>query len=291
MSHQSLTVIGATGTLSVPVIKQLINKGVSVTAVVRNVEKARTLLPEETEIVYGDVEDKESLIKALRGSEHVYVHLNTTSLDANLSFHPEREGVRNIVAAAEQNQVKQLIQIGGIESLRPEFSLEGRQLKTSLIREQGMSYLKESNIAHTFLLCSFFVDSFPVYIQERTFALFGNLKHSLYFTNTHQLANSILNAIGNPETFNRSFAIQGKEGMSFPEAARRFIHNFNPDITIEHYPIEAIRQMGLPEEQAEFMEHMMLFVDQLAEQPIQDESWKILGAPKLSFDEFVKQLK
>ncbi|GAL19465.1 hypothetical protein JCM19235_821 [Vibrio maritimus] len=79
--------------------------------------------------------------------------------------------------------------------------------------------------------------------------------------------------------------------MSFPEAARRFIHNFNPDITIEHYPIEAIRQMGLPEEQAEFMEHMMLFVDQLAEQPIQDESWKILGAPKLSFDEFVKQLK
>ncbi|GAL26819.1 hypothetical protein JCM19239_35 [Vibrio variabilis] len=129
-----------------------------------------------------------------------------------------------------------------------------------------MSYLKESNIAHTFLLCSFFVDSFPVYIQERTFALFGNLKHSLYFTNTHQLANSILNAIGNPETFNRSFAIQGKEGMSFPEAARRFIHNFNPDITIEHNPIEAIRQMGLPEEQAEFMEHMMLFVEQLAEQ-------------------------
>lgn len=92
MSHQSLTVIGATGTLSVPVIKQLINKGVSVTAVVRNVEKARTLLPEETEIVYGDVEDKESLIKALRGSEHVYVHLNTTSLDANLSFHLSVKG-------------------------------------------------------------------------------------------------------------------------------------------------------------------------------------------------------
>lgn len=290
MSNKTLTIIGATGNLSVPVIKQLVTKGVKVKAIVRNLDKAKTMLPAEVELVYGDVEDVESLNTALKDSEYVYIHLNTTSLDPNLPFHPEREGIKNIVAAAEQNEIKQLIQIGGIESLHPEFATAGLQLKTSLIRDQGMSYIKSSAIPHTFLFCSFFADSFPLYVQEKVFAIIGELTHPLYFTNTSQLANSLYNAIANPAALNRSFAIQGKEGMTFPEAAQRFVAQFDPEITIEHFPIAAIAQMGMPTEQAEFMEHMMLFVEQLSEQAVAGETQQILGQPEMGFDDFVKQL-
>ena len=290
MSNKTLTVIGATGNLSVPVIKQLVDKGVSVKAVVRNLDKAKSLLPSDVELVYGDVENLESLKIALKNSDHVYIHLNTTSLDENLAFHPEREGVKNIVTAAEYNNVKQLIQIGGIESLHPEFAIEGLTLKTSLIRDQGMSYLKASNIPHTLLFCSFFADSFPLYVQDKMFAIIGDLKYPLYFTNTNQLANSLLNAIANPDALNCSFAIQGKEGMTFPEAAKRFIAAYDSEIVIEQLPIDAIPHMGMPKEQALFMEHMMLFVEQLSERAVATKSQQILGEPALGFDEFVKQL-
>ena len=290
MSNKTLTVIGATGNLSVPVIKRLVEKGVSVKAVVRNMEKAKELLPSTVELVYGDVENITSLNTALTGSEQVYIHLNTTSLDEGLPFHPEREGVKNIVAAAEKNNVKQLIQIGGIESLHPEFAIEGRPLITSLIRDQGMSYLKASSIPHTLLFCSFFADSFPLYVQDQLFAIIGDLKYPLYFTNTSQLADNLYNAIANSETFNRSFAIQGKESMTFTEAAERFVKHFDPGITIEKFPIEAIAHMGLPEEQAKFMKHMMLFVEQLSEQNVAGKSQQVLGKPEIGFDDFIKQL-
>ncbi|WP_281560534.1 NAD(P)H-binding protein [Thalassomonas sp. RHCl1] len=290
MSNKTLTVIGATGNLSVPVIKRLVEKGVSVKAVVRNLDKAKLLLPPAVELVYGDVENLASLNTALAGSEQVYIHLNTTSLDESLPFHPERDGVKNIVTAAENNNVKQLIQIGGIESLHPEFAVEGLALKTSLIRDQGMSYVKASGIPHTLLFCSFFADSFPLYVQDKLFAIIGDLKYPLYFTNTNQLANSLYKAIANPDACNRSFAIQGREAMTFPEAAKRFVKHFDPEIAIEQFPIEAIAQMGMPEEQAMFMEHLMLFVEQLSEQAVAGESQQVLGEPEMGFDDFIKQL-
>ena len=68
---KEITIIGATGTLGLPVTKELNNKGVNVKAVVRDVEKAKEILPENVEVVYGDVSDKESLTKALTDSETI----------------------------------------------------------------------------------------------------------------------------------------------------------------------------------------------------------------------------
>ena len=289
-NQKSLTIIGATGKLSVPLIERLLAKNVKIKAVVRNLDKAKALLPESVQLVVGNVEDVQSLKSALQGTKHLYIHLNTTSLDADLPFHPEREGVANIVEAAKHNGVKQLLQIGGIESLHPDFAVQGMQLKTSLIRDQGMAKVKSSGIPYTLLYCSFFLDSFPLYIQDRLFAIFGELKHPLYFVNTAILAQSIYRAIGNPHAFNRAFAVQGKEGLTFPEAAKRFLDNYDPEVVIENFPLETINHLGLPAEDAAFMAHMMRFVEQLKEEFVAQETWQILGEPDIDIESFAKKM-
>ena len=287
-TNKTLTIVGATGKLSVPIIHRLLETGTQIKAVVRNLEKAKKLLPEAVNLVYGDVEDVHSLKKAFQGTDHIYIHLNTTSLNPNLPFYSEREGVKNIVEAAKHNGVQQIMQIGGIESLHRDFAVEGMQLKTSLIRDQGMECIKESGIPYTFLFCSFFLDSFPLYIQDKQFAVIGDLKHPVYFINTTILAQTIYRAIGNVNAYHQSFAVQGKEGIPFPEAAKRFVDVYDPEVTVENYPIAAIKAMGLPPEEEAFMEHIMTFVEQLKEEPVAEETWRILGEPDMNLEAFAR---
>ena len=290
-TNKTLTVIGATGNLSVPVIHCLLNKGTQVKAIVRNLDKAKELLLESVEIVYGNVEDVHNLKQAFQGSDHIYISLNTTSLNPDLPFHTEREGVKNIVEAAKHNGVKQIMQIVGIDSLHEEFATKGMVYKTNLIRIPGMEAIKKSGIPYTFFHCSVFLDSFPVFIQENHFAIIGDHKYPIYYTNTSDLALNIFNAIGNPQAFNKVYAVQGKEGVLFEEAAKRFAAVYAPEVTVGVYPLSTIKEMGLPPEDEAFMEHMLSYVEQLKEEPVAERTWKELGEPETGIEAFAQALK
>jgi len=290
-AKKTLTVVGATGNLAIPIIHRLLEKGVQIKAVVRNLEKAKEFLPQDVEIVYGDVTDVNSLKDAFKDSQHIYISLNTTSLNPDLPFHIEREGVKNVVDAAKCNQVRQIMQIVGIDSLHEEFAVKGMIYKTNLIRIPGMEYIKNSGIAYTFYHCSFFLDSFPVFIEDKQFAIIGEHKYPIYYTNTTDLALNIHNTIDNPKSYNKSYAVQGKEGVPFPEAARRFVQIYDPEISVEVYPLHTIKEMGLPPEEEAFMEHMLTYVEQLKEEPVAENTWKDLGQPQMTIETFAQALK
>lgn len=65
-------VTGATGTVGAAVVSQLLAAGRPVRALVRDVARARTLLPAEVELVAGDVTDRPSVDAAVRGCEAVF---------------------------------------------------------------------------------------------------------------------------------------------------------------------------------------------------------------------------
>ena len=288
---KKITVIGATGQLGLPVTKELNKKGVKVKAIVRDIEKAKTLLPEQVEIVFGDVADKNSLRNALIGTDTIYLTLNTTNWDEELPFHTEREGIMNVIDVSKELGVNHIIQIVGIDSSNPEFATKGMTYKTNLIRKPAMDYMKKSGINYTYLHCSFFLDSFPMFIQDGEFAIIGNHQFPMFYTNTIDLAENIYHSIGNSNAYKQSFTVQGKEGISFPEAAREFLSVYNPDIKVTEYPMEIIKQLGLPSvDEEQFMEHMLTYVEQLKEEQISESTWKVLGEPKLSIKRFAETL-
>jgi hypothetical protein len=114
----------------------------------------------------------------------------------------------------------------------------------------------------------------------------------MYYTNTSDLAENIFNGIGNKKAFNKAYTVQGKEGMSFPEAAKNFLSAYNPNIKVVELPMETIEHIGLPSKDDElFMEHMLTYVEQLKEKFVSENTWKELGEPKLSITDFAIKLK
>lgn len=67
-----ILVTGATGTVGWPIARDLAARGDSVRALVRDVERARGLLPDGVEPVRGDVTERDSVRRAVAGAEIVY---------------------------------------------------------------------------------------------------------------------------------------------------------------------------------------------------------------------------
>lgn len=72
MPNDLVLVTGATGLIGNAVAKKLAASGSQVRALVRDVERARPLLPTEVELVRGDVTDPPSIAAAVKGARHVY---------------------------------------------------------------------------------------------------------------------------------------------------------------------------------------------------------------------------
>jgi uncharacterized protein YbjT (DUF2867 family) len=288
---KKITIIGATGHLGHRVTAKLVEKGVDVTAIVRDPVSAKSKLPSQVHLVQGDVSDPSSLTSALQGTKTLYITLNTESLDTSLPFHTEREGVINVVAAAKEAGVQHIMQIAGVDTAYPEFSVEGMAYGTNAIRKGGIEAIKASGIPYTFFYCSFFLDSLPKFLMDNQLAVIGNHVHPIWFTNSSDLADLVFNAIGNEAAKNKEFAVQGRQAMTYTEAATEFLSTYAPEAEVVELPMDAVGQMGLPDEQATFIEHVLTFVQQLREEHVSEETWEVLGAPKHTISSFAEELR
>ncbi len=98
-------VIGATGGTGFQVVKQALDKGLQVTAFVRNPSKL-TLAHENLKTVQGDVLDKESLARAVAGHQAVACCLGAPAFKA---ARLRSQGTENIVAAMQECGVSRLV--------------------------------------------------------------------------------------------------------------------------------------------------------------------------------------
>lgn len=288
---KKITIIGATGHLGHRVTAKLSEKGAEVTAIVRDPAAAKSALPDVVRLVQGDVSDLAGLTSALQGTETLYITLNTESLDTTLPFHTEREGVFNIVEAANDADVQHIMQIAGVDYAHPEFSTEGMAYGTNAIRKGGIEAIKASGIPYTFFYCSFFLDSLPKLLMDNQLAVIGNHVHPIWFTNSSDLAELVFNAIGNDAAKNKEFAVQGQQAKTYTEAATEFLETYAPEAEVMQLPMEALGEMGLPEEQAAFIEHVLRFVQQLREEKVDSETREVLGLPKHTIASFAKELR
>lgn len=96
-------VTGATGLVGHAIVSSLGSRGVPTRALVRDLDKARQLLPDSVELSAGDITDPSSLGNALEGCTHVYHAAGLPEqwlLDATRFEQVNVGGTRNMVEAA-----------------------------------------------------------------------------------------------------------------------------------------------------------------------------------------------
>ncbi len=103
-------VAGATGETGRRIVAQLVDRGISVRALVRDPEKARTVLPEGVELVMGDVLRVDTLQAAIADCTIVFCATGARpSLDPTGPYLVDFEGTKNLVNAAKAANIEHFV--------------------------------------------------------------------------------------------------------------------------------------------------------------------------------------
>jgi uncharacterized protein YbjT (DUF2867 family) len=290
-SGKTLTIIGATGKMAVPLVHYLHGRGHRLKIISSRPDRARAILPRGLEIVFGDVLRRSSLDDALRGTRHLYINLSTNSVRPDLPFYAEREGVANIVAAADRAGVAQILQMSSLELLHKEFNADGFVYNRSFIRDQGHQYLFASNIPYTLFYCSAFLDIIPWHIIKGRFMAIGPKPFPVYATNSHDYARLVEAAIGHKPALYGKFPVQGSEADPFYDLARRFLEVYRPGTPFRGLPVGAGKILAALKPGMKIVIHANRFLGQYRERLVAHETWDTLGKPEMDVEKFALHLK
>ncbi|WP_309741581.1 SDR family oxidoreductase, partial [Chamaesiphon sp. OTE_20_metabat_361] len=108
-------VAGATGETGRRIVRELVKREIPVRAMVRDLDKARTILPAEVELVVGDVLNLESITAALGDSTVILCATGAKpSLDPTGPYQVDFEGTKNLVNAAKSHNIEQFVFVSSL---------------------------------------------------------------------------------------------------------------------------------------------------------------------------------
>lgn len=124
----TILVTGATGTVGQHVTKLLVERGGSVRALTRNLERARPKMPEGVQMVTGDLMKPETLQEALQGVKGIFLITSSDEPNADLNTDPE------MVALAEAAGVVRVDVLVGDEEGPVEDKLRASGMQWTLVK-------------------------------------------------------------------------------------------------------------------------------------------------------------
>ena len=108
-------VAGATGKTGRHIVRQLIDNGVPVTALVRDIDRARTILPATAKLVVGNVLKPASFSSALNDCSVLICATGASpSLDPTGPYKIDYEGTKNLVDAAKESGIEHFVLVSSL---------------------------------------------------------------------------------------------------------------------------------------------------------------------------------
>ncbi|MBW4611744.1 MAG: NAD(P)H-binding protein [Desmonostoc vinosum HA7617-LM4] len=108
-------VAGATGETGRRIVEELVARSIPVRALVRDTEKAKSILPPDVELVIGDVLQPESLTAALGDSTVVLCATGAKpSFDPTGPYKVDFEGSKNLVNAAKAKNIEHFVFVSSL---------------------------------------------------------------------------------------------------------------------------------------------------------------------------------
>lgn len=226
-----ILVIGGTGMLGQPVTMELIKESFDVRLFTTNAERAREIFADKVEYTTGNVDDPDSLKKAMEGCEYVYINLKGGPGDTDY-IRVEEHGSKNIYAAANETGIKKIVQISGA-------NVDEKNARHIIIRVklEAERALKASGITYTILRPSWFCESLPLFLRHNKAVYIGSGKTSFYFLAAPDYARIVAKCFQTNRADNKTLSIFGPEPMPISEALRRFLSIAYPDAKIDHLSV------------------------------------------------------
>ncbi|MDJ0695724.1 NAD(P)H-binding protein [Mastigocoleus sp. MO_188.B34] len=108
-------VAGATGETGRRIVRELVARNIPVRALVRDIEQAKTILPESTELIQADVLKSETFVSSLEGCNVLLCATGARpSLDPSGPYKVDYEGTKNLVDAAKSQGIEHFVLVSSM---------------------------------------------------------------------------------------------------------------------------------------------------------------------------------
>jgi uncharacterized protein YbjT (DUF2867 family) len=142
-------VAGATGETGRRIVQELVKRNIPVRALVRNMEKARGILPDAAELVVGDVLKPETLSVALGDSTVVLCATGAApGFDPTAPYKVDYEGTKNLVDTAKAKGIEHFVLVSSIGASQFFHPLNLFWL-ILVWKKQAEEYIQKSGLTYT----------------------------------------------------------------------------------------------------------------------------------------------
>lgn len=281
---EKVAFIGATGMLGKPVAAKLAGSGFKVTASVRDLEKAKKVLPENISLVQGDLRDIDSLKKVIEKADAVYLNVAVAPNEKNANFHPESDGIRNVIAVIKEYGNKRLCYLSSILQ-NYETSWWAIQIK-----KEAVDIIKNSGVTYTIFYPSTFMETLLVSIQGSKLMIAGTPKYKNYWIAADDYASQVAKVLKDASDANEEYFIQGLEALTFIEAGQKFINSYQrKSLKLSKAPIQMLKFIGVFVPKVSYAANIINSINNYPETFQAEETWKALGKPSITIEQFAKQ--
>lgn len=278
---ETILVIGATGMLGEPVARRLAKDGHTVRVMSRELEKVKAVFDSDTfQCVEGNVEDEESLKKAISGCTGVHLSLSGSG---------EQQGAAVASRVApETTGLKRITVITGATTCEENAWFPGTRAKL-----ESEKAIKASGVPYTIFRCTMFMESLPKWTKGGRAYIIGHQPTLWHWVAAKDYANMVARAYSNLEASkNKTLYVYGPESMTMEQALNIYIPLCAPDTTIQHVPFWLMRLVSwMPGK--EHLRNVILpwmgyfsKVEELGGQADIAESNEILGAPTATVNDW-----
>lgn len=280
--------IGATGVLGKPVAIELLQAGFEITALVRDTDKAKKMLPPAIKLLKGNLESKDDLNKLLNGQDALYLNLNLNPKLSQNVFHPEREGIKLIIPAAKSAGIKRIVLVSSI--IMNYQGMNNFHWWIFELKHEAVRMIRNSGIPYTIFYPSTFFENFTShYRQGNKIVLAGKSKCKQWFISAEDFGKQVAKSFRILQSENREYSIQGPEAFLTSEAAEIYIKNSKEKLSLSHAPIGLLKFIGLFSNKVSYGYHIITALNHYPEQFESKDSWEELGKPALTLKEFASR--
>ncbi|HEX5718877.1 MAG TPA: NmrA family NAD(P)-binding protein [Thermoanaerobaculia bacterium] len=229
---KSILVVGATGNYAQPVVWQLSKDGFDVRVFTRKREKAVKFFGEKFPIFEGNIEDDESLRKALAGCWGVHINMRGWWKDHSHD-RLEHRGTANVVRLAKEAGVQRLTYLSDVHACETYSSLP--HLKAKLDAEKA---IRASGIPFAIFGCSFFMEGCH-HLEKGDVIRVPVLRQPYHYVAANDYAAMVSQAYQAPEAPNTRIDVYGPEAIPAHQITEDFIAMVRPSTRIIPIPIWA----------------------------------------------------
>lgn len=278
-----ILITGASGNVGGAVLSEALQSGLKVRAMYRSREDAAKA-PAGAEAVVADFADGESLQKALKGVDSVFLVCSPipdlVKLESSMVDACRAAGVKRIV----QNSA---MGAGEVEGSFPDW------------HKQVEEHIEKSGIPHTILRPDSFMQNILAYYAPtiRTQGAFYSASKNAHiaFIDVQDIAAVAVKALalGPEETRSHTYELTGPEGVTYAELAERISRMAGRSVKYVDLPPQELKKgmlsAGMPEWQAEALIRLVGYYTSRKHEVLNDTVKQILGRPARNLDDFLRQ--